>query len=60
MTNSMVAFRYSCACVCMGTGLSSERRNDGPRVATLFIGVLFFPFFFLQNQGGYQFSPAMG
>ena len=51
MTNCMVAFRYSCTCVCMGTGLrrSSERCNDGPSVATLFIG---FPFSFLQNRVG--------
>ena len=45
MNNDMVAFRYSCTCVCMGTGLrrSSERCNDGPGVAILFIGI--FPFF---------------
>ena len=50
MTNDMVAFRYSCMCVCMGTGLrrSSERCNDGPSVATLFIGFSFSFFFFLQ------------
>ena len=60
MTNCMVAFRYSCTCVCMGTGLrrSSERCNDGPSIPTLFIGI--FLFFFLQSQGGCQFSPSMG
>ena len=38
MTNCMVAFRYSCACVYIGSGLghSREWRNDGPIVATLF------------------------
>ena len=62
MTNGMVAFRYSCTCVCMGTGLrrSSERCNDGPGVAILFIGIFFPFFFFLQNQGRCQFSPSMG
>ena len=62
MNNDMVAFRYSCTCVCMGTGLrrSSERCNDGPSTPTLFIGNFSFSFFFLQNQGGCQFSPSMG
>ena len=47
MTNGMVAFQYWCTCVCMGTGLrrSSERCNDGPGVAILFIGNFLFSFY---------------